>query len=293
MMQTNYFGWLLGFSALLGLACGSFLNVCIVRLPLGLSVVKPRSHCMTCGKPINAWQNIPILSWLFLGGRCRACSKPIPFFYPLVELAIVLWFVYCAIQFGHGEQSAIAAVSSALLGWLLIGLLVMDAQSALLPDAFTLGGGLMAVLLLAGGTISLPADAGTVLLTTPERIVLHRLLAIVIAAGSLLLVRWLYRRLRRRDGMGLGDVKMTAMLAAFLGLQLTVLAFLVACVAGSVYAAILLLQLRKKKSAKNTSRGTKEDEIPASVPFGCFLAIGGFYAVIFGGATLLWYAKFY
>jgi len=283
--------WLLAFPALLGLACGSFLNVCIVRMPKGQSVVRPGSQCPQCNTPVRAWQNIPILSWLLLRGRCRACRRPISIMYPLVELAVCLWFLFCAVQFGvgyfgTGADAAMAAISYALLGWLMIGLMLMDARDGLLPDAFTLGGGLMGVLLLAAGTVSLPADAGTVYATTPEKIVLHRLGWIILVTASLLLMRWIYRLVRRREGMGLGDVKMTAMLTAFLGLRLTALAFLAACIVGTMYAAYVAM--RGKSFSSNAAWANRRN----AVPFGSFLAIGGLVAMVVGNQILAWYMQF-
>jgi leader peptidase (prepilin peptidase)/N-methyltransferase len=275
--------WLLLFPALLGLAFGSFLNVCIVRLPLGKSIVRPPSHCPQCKVPLSAWQNLPLLSWVLLRGRCHSCRKPIPVFYPLVEVAVAVWFILCTVQYtaghdGTGAPAIFLALSHAILGWLLLGLAVTDARTGLLPDAFTFSGLLAAILLFASGTtLALPLDTGTdITTTTPEKVVVLRVASILIVTAALLLVRWLYRLLRKHEGMGLGDVKMTAMLTAFLGLPLTLLAFLAASIIGSLYAVTLLLRPRK-------------DNTPRSVPFGTFLAIGGFYALIAGEATLHWY----
>jgi leader peptidase (prepilin peptidase)/N-methyltransferase len=289
MTQSELPTWLLVFPALLGLACGSFLNVCIVRLPRGGSVVRPGSRCPQCGVALRPWQNIPIVSWLLLRGRCRACGKAIPIFYPLIELAVAVWFTVCTFQFFAGNTSITVALGNALLGWLLLGLMVMDAQTGLLPDAFTLGGTMMGLILLGARVFSLPADPGTVYFTTPEKLVMHRALAVIVAAGSLLLVRWIYRLLRHREGMGMGDVKMTAMLAAFLGLRLTTLAFLAACIVGSLYAAFTLARGRKNAGG----RWAAEKGRPRAVPLGTFLAIGGWYALIAGDATLRWYLGFF
>jgi leader peptidase (prepilin peptidase)/N-methyltransferase len=164
--------------------------------------------------------------------------------------------------------------------------MLMDARDGLLPDAFTLGGGLMGVLLLAAGTVSLPADAGTVYATTPEKIVLHRLGWIILVTASLLLLRWIYRLVRRREGMGLGDVKMTAMLTAFLGIRLTALAFLAACIVGTMYAAYVAM--RGKSFSSNAAWANRRN----AVPFGSFLAIGGLVAMVVGNQILAWYMQF-
>jgi len=263
-------------AALLGLAFGSFLNVCISRLPLDTSVVHPRSRCPLCQHPIAAKDNIPVLSWLLLNRRCRHCQWPIPARYPLVELATALWFVLSAWRFANDP---LAATQCAALGFLLIGLLVMDWQTQLLPDEFTLGGMAVGFAFTSIRAFLLPMDRGQVMLTGPERVLLFRALAIIAAALLLLIIRWTYRLLRKQNGMGLGDAKMLAMIAAFLGLRHALLALFFAVIAGSLYAIALLL----KRNATSQTR----------LPFGSFLAMGGMVAALFGGPILTWYASFY
>jgi leader peptidase (prepilin peptidase)/N-methyltransferase len=262
-------------TAVLGLAFGSFLNVCIARLPLGESVMRPRSRCPHCGHAIAAYDNIPVLSWLLLRGRCRHCRHAISAQYPLVELATAVWFALSVWRFGL----SLAAINCAVLGFFLIGLLVMDWQTQLLPDEFTLGGAAVGFALAAARAFSLPMDRGEVIITGPERILLFRILAIIIAAFLLLIVRWGYRFLRKRDGMGLGDVKMLAMIAAFLGLRHAVFALFFAVIAAS-FCAIPLWMARK---ATGQTR----------LPFGTFLAIGGMAAALFGTNIIGWYSSFY
>jgi leader peptidase (prepilin peptidase)/N-methyltransferase len=262
-------------AALFGLAFGSFLNVCIARLPLGASVVHPRSQCPLCRHTIAAYDNIPVLSWLLLRRRCRHCQGPISALYPLVELATAAWFALSLWRFGL----SLAAANCAVLGFFLIGLLVMDWQTQLLPDEFTLGGAAIGFALTSVRAFMLPMDRGEVVLTGPERILLFRALAIAAAALLLLIVRWSYRLLRKRDGMGLGDVKMLAMIAAFLGLQHALLALFFAVIAAALYSVALLL------GRKATSQ--------TRLPFGSFLATGGMAAALFGGQIIAWYAGFY
>jgi len=262
-------------AVLLGLALGSFLNVCISRLPAGASVVHPRSHCPLCQHPIAVRDNIPVLSWLLLNRRCRHCKWPIPARYPLVELAAAAWFVLSLWVFGL----SLAAINSAALGFFLIGLLVMDWQTHLLPDEFTLGGAAVGFALTSVRAFLLPMDRGVVVLTGPERILLFRALAIIAAALLLLAIRWSYRLLRKKDGMGLGDVKMLAMIAAFLGLTHALLALFFAVLAAALYAVALLLARR----ANTRSR----------LAFGSFLALGGMAAALFGSPLIAWYASFY
>lgn len=268
------------FLFLLGLAFGSFLNVCIARLPLGESIIKPRSRCPACRTPIRALDNIPLLSWFVLHRRCRACQTPISIQYPLVELLTGVWFVvaYFA-SLAQPDPAPLYFIRTAVLGFLLLGLLMMDWQTGLLPDAFTFTGMGIGLLLCIIGTMQLPLDQSTVVLTTPEKIVGLRVLAILGAALLLLAIRWIYKLARGREGMGLGDVKMLAMMAAFLGFPLALLAFFLAIMAAALYAVVLMVARRAG---------------PASaLPFGSFLALGGVYAVLFGPRTIAWYLGFF
>jgi leader peptidase (prepilin peptidase) / N-methyltransferase len=262
-------------AALLGLTLGSFLNVCIFRLPQGRSVIAPRSHCPLCQHPIGIFDNIPVLSWLLLKHRCRHCQGAIPARYLLVELGTGAWFILSLRIFGL----SLAGANCAALGFFLIGLLVMDWQTHLLPDEFTIGGAAVGFALTAARAFLLPMDRGEVVLTGPERILLYRALAILAAALFMLLIRWSYRLVRKRHGMGLGDAKMLAMIAAFLGLQYAILALFFAVLAGAFYAAALMF----RRQATGQTR----------LAFGSFLAIGGMAAALFGNPLLAWYVSFY
>jgi leader peptidase (prepilin peptidase)/N-methyltransferase len=263
-------------ATLLGLALGSFLNVCIARLPAGASVIRPRSHCPLCQHPIAAKDNIPVLSWLLLKRRCRHCQWPIPIRYPLVELATAIWFVASLWHFGI----SLAAINTAILGFFLIGLLVMDWQTQLLPDEFTLGGAAVGFALTAVRAFLLPMDRGLVVLTGPERILLYRAIAILAVALLLFAVRWLYYLIRKQHGMGLGDVKMLAMIAAFLGLHQALLALFFAVIVGALYAIALMLARRQVTSQTHLA-------------FGSFLALGGLASALLGQPILAWYISFY
>src|ERR1700744_275744 len=237
---------------LLGLLFGSFLNVCISRLPKHRSVVKPRSHCPKCLATIRWYDNVPLLSWVLLAAKCRNCKAAIPWRYPVVELATGLWFALNGYLLANAiggffhmgawdpRTPAMAAniANSALfdmagvliLGFLLIGLLVMDWQTHTLPDAFTLTGIAIGFLLACVQAIFLPsgvydvhlnprnqmrmsspgsfASTGNVFLTGAEPLVFGRLLAICAVGAIPWLIRALYKALRRREGLGLGDVKL-------------------------------------------------------------------------------------
>ena len=301
---------LLGF--VLGLLFGSFLNVCISRLPAHESIVTPRSHCIACGHAIRWYDNLPVLSWLLLRARCRHCGVPISWRYPAVELAVGLWFavvgllclrsdlvgLYIQLSAAQYVTILLLGLSLAILGFLLIGLMVMDWQTQRLPDAFTVTGIFIGFLLtcvraylLAPGVGDIVIDTthqlrlgspgslqsqGNVFMTGPEALVLGRIAAIAGAALILLLVRWGYKALRKRDGMGLGDVKLLAMIAAFLGFWQALLALFAAVLVATVYG-ILLIALR---GANGSSK----------LPLGSFMAAGGLFAAVFGISIADWYA---
>lgn len=250
---------------LLGLAFGSFLNVCIVRLPAHRSIATPPSHCLHCGTPIRSRDNIPILSWIALRGRCRACSTPISIQYPLVELGTAALFLACVLHTGATWQTLVDSVAC----FLLFGLAVMDLRTMLLPDAFTLTGIAAAFLLkvFAPGASS----RGQIALRTLEDV--------AIAAGILLFVWAFYRIARKREGLGLGDVKLLAMMAAFLGLPLALFALFIGVLAAALFAIVLLIQRKVRGSDL--------------LPFGSFLAAAGIATIFLGKPAVAWYLSFF
>jgi leader peptidase (prepilin peptidase)/N-methyltransferase len=251
------------FAVLLGLALGSFLNVCIVRLPRGESVVTPGSHCMHCGAPVLPRDNLPILSWLLLRGSCRRCGRKISLRYPLVEAATAVLFAGCALRFGMG----FAAIGMAVFCWLLLGLALIDAETFLLPDAFTLPGILLG-LLYSGARY--------------ERFwpgLANSLLGAAAIAAVLLLISLVYRLVRGREGMGLGDVKLGAMLGAWLGWQLGSVALFLAIVGGGLGGIVLVAMRRKSDVRAGDLR----------LPFGTFLATAGSVTAFAGDRLLRWY----
>jgi leader peptidase (prepilin peptidase) / N-methyltransferase len=240
---------------LFGIVIGSFLNVCISRIPGGLSVVSPASRCPRCEQPIRPYDNIPVLSWLLLGGKCRNCHLPISPMYPIVELFTGVLFVFTYYSFGL----TLPTFKFLIFGCLLIILIVTDIIARILPDAVNWFGFGLA---LAFATRISPDDpAGAALIgivgrtiapgffSNPEAItpfngrVLSVLDALLGAAfGSLLLLgaATLYKRVRKREGMGMGDVKMMAMVGAFLGVRGAFLTILFGTLLGSVVGLILI-----------------------------------------------------
>lgn len=244
-----------------GLTFGSFLNVCIVRLPAHQSIVTPASHCLHCDAPIRARDNVPVISWLWLRGRCRACKAKISPQYPLVELGTAALFAACVLHTGATWQTLVDAVAC----FLLLGLAVMDWQTMLLPDAFTLSGIAAAFLL----RVFAPGNQFR------SRVAMHVLGDTAISAALLLIVWTLYRLVRRREGLGLGDVKLLAMIAAFMGLAATLFAFFVGVLAAALFAVVLL--------ARRKVRGSDR------IPFGSFLAAAGIASIFIGRPAIAWY----
>jgi leader peptidase (prepilin peptidase) / N-methyltransferase len=274
------------FAALLGLAFGSFLNVCLSRWPQAESVVTPASHCMTCGRTLRWWENIPLASWLALRGRCHGCGTRIGWRYPLVEAAVgALWGLIgfrlsgSLLEIGSSVTAQQAplpfgildAIALMIFTWLLVGLAVLDAEHLWLPDAVTIPGvflGLAYFFFQAQFfSTQLP---GAAMNTYFWRALGMRCLAVLVAAGLVLLIRWTYWLLRRREGLGLGDAKLMAMLAAWLGLPGTLLSFGIAVVLGGIVGILVL------------TRGGDGNRSLMKLPLGTFLCIGGIVSAFWG-----------
>jgi leader peptidase (prepilin peptidase)/N-methyltransferase len=239
-------------AAVVGAIFGSFLNVVAYRLPRGESLSRPRSRCPQCQTPIKPYDNVPVLSWLALRGRCRTCRAPISARYPLVEAMTGLLCALVVIAKGPDED--------ALLGLALVLLLVpitlIDLDHRIIPNRLTLTGAIVAPALLA--------------LTAPDAIPEH-LIAGAAGGGFFLLAALAYPR-----GMGMGDVKLAAVLGLFLGRAVGPAVF-VALVAGTLVGAAVIAR-------KGAQEGRK-----TAVPFGPFLALGGVVALFAGDAMVDWY----
>lgn len=260
-----------------GLIIGSFLNVCIVRIPERKSIVMPASACPKCGAAIRPYDNIPVLSWILLGGKCRACKAAISWMYPVVELLTALLFWACYRAFGLTPEALKWAAFSALM----IVLVFTDLRERILPDAVNFSGFALG---LALSLFTAPADGSALWLANrvfdvpPPGPVLSlgdALLGAALGSGVLWLVSEAYFRLRGREGMGLGDVKMMLMAGAFLGMKRTLLTILAGSVLGSVLGLAFILARRKETNYE--------------LPFGTFLGMAAILVVFFGTPLVNWY----
>jgi len=291
-----------------GLAFGSFLNVCIHRLPLGLSVVRPGSACPKCHQSIRFYENIPVLSWLILRGRCHHCKARISVRYLAIELLAGVLFLVCCLHFGF----TLAALKYAVFGFLLLGLIFTDAETHLLPDKLTLPGIVLGLLFslvvpvndlasqLLPGLFSLPvsSDISWHLLSLVDS-----LLGAAVGASFIYGAGAIYLRARGVEGMGFGDVKLMAMIGAFLGVKLTVFTLFAASIAGSLVGLstvfVVWIKRTRRRIARNhespreARRHAWESAAIAlrrhQMPFGVFLGSMALVAFLFGDRFLHWY----
>jgi leader peptidase (prepilin peptidase) / N-methyltransferase len=293
----------------LGLAFGSFLNVCIYRLPLGFSVVTPRSACPKCKQPIALYDNIPVLSWLILRGRCRHCKAPISPRYLMIELLTGLLFFSCYWFFGL----TLSTLKYCTFAFLLLGLIFTDAETKLLPDKLTLPGlalGIVFSLLVPvndlasqflPGVVNLPfsGDVSMRLLSLIDSLLGAALGASFIYGAGAIYLRW-----RGMEGMGFGDVKLMAMVGAFLGMKLTIFTIFTASLAGSLFGltTVLIVWLKRTRrfmrrianAQAARRRGWQSAQMVYryyQMPFGVFLGSMALVAFFFGNQFLHWYGR--
>ena len=244
------------YSLLVGLAVGSFLNVVIHRVPRGESVVRPRSRCPGCGQAIRAFDNIPVLSYLLLGGRCRSCKARISPRYPLLELLTGALFLACYVRWGV----SLSTLGAALFCALMIALAAIDIEHFLLPDRLT----------LPGIVLGLALSSWLEWTTLPASV-----LGAGLGAGVLLALFYVWLWVRKEEGMGLGDVKMIALIGAFLGWKGMLLCLFLSSLLGAVVGlGLMLVQGRDLKT---------------KLPFGTFLAAGALVTLFFGPPILARY----
>ena len=242
-------------AGVVGLCLGSFLNVCILRLPHEQSLIRPPSSCPKCGQPIAWRDNVPVLSWLLLKGRCRRCRAPISMQYPIIEAAVGLLWIGAVLMYGATVQT----LAPGLLGTILLGIAVTDAKHYLIPDEYTLGG------LVLGLALSLSGGASGFVRAVVGAAVGFGLLYVVAQAG-----RWVFKE----EAMGGGDIKMMAMVGSFVGWKGVLLTLLLGALLGSL--VFVPLSFKRKRL----------------VPFGVFLALGAAVTFVFGDAIIQWYLQF-
>ncbi len=291
----------------LGLAFGSFLNVCIYRLPRGISAIFPRSACPKCEHQIAFYDNIPVLSWLILRGRCRSCKTSISARYLAIELLTGTLFLACYTHFGL----SLAMVKCSTLGFLLLGLIFTDAETQLLPDALTLPG----IALGLGFSIFVPvndllSDLLPWMFNVPMKApawhwisFLDALTGAVVGASFIYGAGAIYLRARGVHGMGFGDVKLMAMVGAFLGVRLTMFTIFTGSIAGSLVGLGTVLVVWQKRTQRRIERrheGAADARRHAwksslvvlrrfPMPFGVFLGTMAMVALFFGNQFLRWY----
>lgn len=264
---------------LFGLAVGSFLNVCVARLPVNQSIVSPGSRCPTCERSIAWYDNIPLLSYLVLGGRCRACRASISSRYPAVEATTGIVSVLLVLQYGLNPRWGIYLAFSAAM----MVLVLIDFDHRILPDIITLNGiwiGILATVYLADPSpfIDRIYRFASMTVASPYVVALTASLAGIVFGGGLLwFVREAFFRIRGIEGMGFGDVKMMAMVGAFLGLPLTLLTILLGSVLGSIIGLAVIRLFGKSRDYE--------------LPFGTFLGAGASVAVLYGNDLIRVYLE--
>jgi len=243
-------------SIIFGAIVGSFLNVCIIRLPKEESIITPGSHCPHCKTPIKFYDNIPLVSYLLLKGKCRQCRGSISFQYPLVEGITTLSSLLLIMKFGPSLSYLIYFAFVAAL----IVITVIDLYHQIIPDVISLPGigvGLLASLII------------------PQVTFLNSLIGILLGGGSLFLVATVYQWLFKREGMGGGDVKLLAMIGGFLGWKAVILTILLSSLIGSITGIIIMV--------------SKGKDFKYAIPFGPFLSLGAVIALFYGPSLINWY----
>jgi leader peptidase (prepilin peptidase)/N-methyltransferase len=248
---------IVGLVFMFGMCIGSFLNVCIYRLPSSMSIINPsRSFCPRCNSSIPFYDNIPVFSYLWLKGRCRNCKEPIPLRYPLVELMTGILAIAILFMFGLTLESVVYFV---FISALLV-ITFIDIDHKIIPDIITIPG------------IPIGLAASFVL---PAMTFKSSLIGLLVGGGSLMLVAWIYSLVTRKEGMGGGDIKLLGMIGTFIGWKGVIFTIFTASLVGTLVGIIVMLQ--------------KRENLKFAIPFGPFLSIGAMSYVFFGEKVLFWY----
>jgi len=247
------------FSIIFGAMVGSFLNVCIFRLPKEESIIWPGSHCPYCKNPIEFYDNIPLVSYILLKGKCRHCKKPISFQYPSIEGITALSSLFLIIKFGPSLSYLFYFAFVAAL----IVITVIDLYHQIIPDVISLPGigmGLLASLII------------------PQITFFNSLIGVLLGGGSLFIVGTFYQWLFKREGMGGGDVKLLAMIGAFLGWKAVILTILLSSLIGSIIGILIMV--------------IKGKDFKYAIPFGPFLSLGAVIALFYQNEIISWYLQY-
>jgi leader peptidase (prepilin peptidase)/N-methyltransferase len=269
------------FFFLTGAVIGSFLNVCIARWPVEESVIRPPSRCPHCHTPIKWYDNVPILGWIWLGGKCRNCKAPISVVYPAVELVVALGWLLAALAWGP----SLTAVRVAVFGTIMLGISITDAKTYLIPDGFTVFG-----LVFVLGTAIFTALRGDI---SPFAGPWDAIIGACAGAGAIAIVGWLGEVVLKKEAMGFGDVTLMAVVGAALGPGRTLLVIFLGALVGAITFLFVVYPLVRFKAGRRGSQiemplGDTKPSMP-QVPFGVFLAPAAVLALVFGQKLLDWY----
>lgn len=272
------------YAFLVGACLGSFLNVCIARWPLELSVVRPRSRCPRCAHGIAWYDNIPIVSWLVLRGRCRGCALPISIQYPFIELVVALGWLWAVSVFGP----TFTALRVAVFGTTLLGIAITDARHYLIPDGFTVFGVVWVI-----GTSVIAGVTGE---TGPFVLPYEAIVGACVGAGAISIVGWLGEVILKKEAMGFGDVTLMAMVGGALGPPRTFLTIFLGALIGAVSFFVIVYPFVRRRGVADglqheLALGVTGRRGLPQVPFGVFLAPAAMVALLWGQAMIDWYLR--